>query len=760
METNSNSYRLDQGDKIYIFQTSIVGNMFRMSCQNSDDINNKKFTKDFTMEQFSGINKIFASIQTPLQASEIVDHILSQQKVGVVEENNIIKIIFYISDKGTKDKIEIELNDNFSSYSKSSNFQTDNIPDYNNYNYMGSTIETQNIYSQDNNNQDLNQYFPPIQNSSTNFYEFSSSSPNEFDINQFLQNNNKSYYDNPPVIGPVDDSAGQYFQSINQNNGYQNIQIEGYNTQSTQNFQTNEFYQASQNVNESKNEQFVSEYPATNQKSFEEMMGNNINTNIKEEDEFTKYFQQQNQDVNMNAEFNFGQLEQGQNEVEKSLKPMVTTKVLPIKTTARVLPVIRISEDPNKIDLHKLGMMNSEKQNNLNIPYQTYENYQESQNIQQSIQQNINPQPITINKNEKEIKAATKTSTQTTTQKTKETKSSNTKVIVKEKKIINSSAQKQKASEKKTIVTESEEIKVLKSQIAELEPLRKKISEMEVLRGQLTELNTLRAQVAEYNSIKGQIKEIPTLRNKIKELISENEQLKLKITKLEEINSKYEEELNTIKDLKEKEKLYSNRKSRGSYENGNDGDNNNENKELENDDNSEDNAVKGDIIHDTLELELLTKKINSNSNQKLTLNLLYKATADSDKAAAFHAKCDEANSTIVLIETDKGKRFGGYTTCSWSGDCVEKKDEEAFVFSLDKMMTYDNIPGDDAIGCYPKFGPIFLGCQIRIYDNAFSKGGTTFERGLNFDTQEDFELTGGDRVFNVKEIEVYEVLKE
>ena len=156
---------------------------------------------------------------------------------------------------------------------------------------------------------------------------------------------------------------------------------------------------------------------------------------------------------------------------------------------------------------------------------------------------------------------------------------------------------------------------------------------------------------------------------------------------------------------------------------------------------------------------MLTRKINK-LNRKLTLNLLYKATADSDKAEAFHGKCDDAKSTIVLVETDKGLRFGGYTTCSWAGDCIDKKDEDAFVFSLDKMKTYDNIPGEDAIGCYPKFGPIFLGCQIRIYDNAFSKGGTTFEKGLNYNTEEDFELTDGDRIFNVKDIEVYEVIPQ
>jgi hypothetical protein len=76
------------------------------------------------------------------------------------------------------------------------------------------------------------------------------------------------------------------------------------------------------------------------------------------------------------------------------------------------------------------------------------------------------------------------------------------------------------------------------------------------------------------------------------------------------------------------------------------------------------------------------------------------------------------------------------------------------------MQTYDNIPGDEAIGCYPKFGPIFLGCQIKIFDNALTKGGTTFEKELNFDTKEDYELTGGDRVFQIKEIEVYEVIIE
>ena len=172
------------------------------------------------------------------------------------------------------------------------------------------------------------------------------------------------------------------------------------------------------------------------------------------------------------------------------------------------------------------------------------------------------------------------------------------------------------------------------------------------------------------------------------------------------------------------------------------------------------NEVKGDIIHNLNELEMLTKKINKDNDKKIIINLLYKASVDGDRALAFHEKCDNAQNTIVLIETKKGKRFGGFTTCSWSGNCVDKNDPKSFIFSFDKMKTYDNIPGDEAIGCYPKFGPIFLGCQIKIFDNAFTKGGTTFEKELNFNTQEDYELTGGERSFEVKDIEVYEVIIE
>ena len=113
--------------------------------------------------------------------------------------------------------------------------------------------------------------------------------------------------------------------------------------------------------------------------------------------------------------------------------------------------------------------------------------------------------------------------------------------------------------------------------------------------------------------------------------------------------------------------------------------------------------------------------------------------------------------SLVIIETIKGIRFGGFTTESWKGYCLKKYDINAFVFSIDKDMIYDVIFNEPAIGCYPNFGPIFFGCQIRIFDNFFKKGGTTCLKSLNYKTNYDYELNNGERSFIVKDIEVYSI---
>ena len=805
MEEHINSYKLEQNNKEYIFSTSIVGNKMRMSCQNSKG---KKFYRDFTVEQLKQIDDIFNFIKTPHHASEYIDKALRKEKVGVSEDNGKIKLSFYITTKGMTHLIEIPLGDpsSFNTANEHQFLQTENIQNYEQANTPNNEVEAilKASFGEPNpEEQELNKYFEniDIQNAQafgSNINQYMPNSDlnqNNFDINQFMGNANKNVninisqspnqymqgVDTIPIIGPVDDSVNKYMTTVNivQNSPIMNNPQYGHHFETPMN---NNNQVLSSPFNEIKGHKLAIT-PSTPAMHKEPQSAFNQNQNIistpiissprqrtEENDNIDEQIKQLLKEQNINTDLD-SQIEM-QAEVKKinsSLNPLTTTKVLPVQTTTKILPPIGVSS-LNGVNLDQLVNINSQNQNSTN--YQNVQVYQTEVQSQNEFVQPIMNSPIQTN-----VVVATQKQVKTTINK-KVNSNNNTPININKNvsninRIENAEVKKlrqsykdeinvlkqENAALKKQLVeikqmkdALEEEAMALRNKLAEIEPLKKKMAEMEVLRGQLTELNTLRAQVAEYNAVKAQLKEMGNLKSQIEQMNSLKAQLaelkdfkkkaEAKIEALEKLNKKYEEENKT--------KLKQNKSDK------------NEDRDMQNEEDEDDSqniTVKGDIIHDVSELELLTKKINKD-NKKLTLNLLYKATADSDKAAAFHAKCDEAKSSIVLVETDKGKRFGGYTTKSWRGDCIDKKDEEAFVFSLDKMETYDNIPGEDAIGCYPKFGPIFLGCQIRIYDNAFTKGGTTFERSLNYDTKEDFELTGGDRVFTVKEIEVYEVIIE
>ena len=169
------------------------------------------------------------------------------------------------------------------------------------------------------------------------------------------------------------------------------------------------------------------------------------------------------------------------------------------------------------------------------------------------------------------------------------------------------------------------------------------------------------------------------------------------------------------------------------------------------------NGLLRGIIHKFAEITDVVSKIQIMLTAGVKFNIIYRASEHGDKAKTFHQKCDNHQMTLVLVETTKGRRFGGFTTKTWDGNCVKKIDNDAFVFSLDKHKIYDVHKNEFAIGGYPKFGPVFFGCQIRIYDEFFKKGGTTCHRTLNYKTKEDYELNSGEQTYIVKEIEVYDI---
>ena len=137
--------------------------------------------------------------------------------------------------------------------------------------------------------------------------------------------------------------------------------------------------------------------------------------------------------------------------------------------------------------------------------------------------------------------------------------------------------------------------------------------------------------------------------------------------------------------------------------------------------------------------------------------MVYKASELDDDALTFHQICDKLNMSLVLVETLNNTRFGGFTTQNWSGNNTKKYDNNAFVCNLENNTIFDVEENQPAIGCYPMFGPVFFGCQIRIYDKFFTNGGTTCHAGLNYNTKIDYELNNGKKEFIVKDMEIYSI---
>ena len=773
MESNVKSYTLDN----YYIKISIFGNSIKIVCKNSLEPTSEH-TRSFTLEDIRKIDHAFNSIQNLEQIIYLIDVGFKNKMVKVVKVGASIRIVIQVVLHGVPHQVDFPITEKGDfTFTKSS---TNKL--------ITTKTTTQTQYLKETGSNEIDPRFSTEigldpskvarQSINANTAEIIKSIQDQQNIN--LQNLNKTKIDLDKIpIPPIEQTSkvnlGTYVPSTEQNYNIQEtstqLNFEEYKTTSTPEITTQD---TSAQFN-------FGEYQAT---SIPEITTQDTSAqfNFGEYQATSSTPEITTQDTS--AQFNFGEY-QATSTTEMTTQYNVTNTFesnpisVPVETgvaqttttttNTYSLPYITPADDLGQTDTGYNQVNYGEYQSTTYTNYDTqnFANIEIKPNVQDDRLNKLEGETSNLkNEHEQIHNKLISLSSQVNSYKNllelleKEKASSELSSLRAE-----NAAIKQQLSELKSLRSEASNVTVLRSQLLELEALRRKASEMDSLKGQLNELTALRAKVAELsglktqldelNSLKAQVNQINSirmndlnmLREKVDKLFSskfntenkEKEILKQKVDDLEGLNAQYEQE---IRSLRQSSKVQESEfeKRRHIFQ-----------------DKTQNITVKGDIIHSIEELELLTRKMNKNNN-KITLNLIYKATTDSDKAKAFHEKCDDAQSTLVLIETDKGKRFGGFTTCSWAGDCQEKKDEDAFVFSLNKMQVYENIPSELAIGCYPNFGPIFLGCQIRIYDNAFTNGGTTYEKGLNFNTEEDYELTGGDKSFNVKEIEVYEVI--
>lgn len=169
------------------------------------------------------------------------------------------------------------------------------------------------------------------------------------------------------------------------------------------------------------------------------------------------------------------------------------------------------------------------------------------------------------------------------------------------------------------------------------------------------------------------------------------------------------------------------------------------------------------IMSNFIEINILSNKFRLIfPGRKVTYYLIYRKTRDIDSSYNFHLICDKIKGTLIVIQTEDNLRIGGYTSETWEGNNISKKDNTAFIFSLNNNKIYSIKNNYFAIYCSPSCGPCFCGensPSLFIPNNCELDSGECCQKiDSNFDGYNtDYEINNDKKYFKIKECEVFQV---
>ena len=170
-------------------------------------------------------------------------------------------------------------------------------------------------------------------------------------------------------------------------------------------------------------------------------------------------------------------------------------------------------------------------------------------------------------------------------------------------------------------------------------------------------------------------------------------------------------------------------------------------------------GIKSDIVHTVNELLYISRWLSSEKVTKL--DLLFKGPHNNFDATAFHSQYDNIVPCLILIEAANGGRFGGFTNQTWKGENEYKRDNTAFLFSLDFLEKYPVNPERANTAILAKTQHLFTFGKgdLIIYDhcNKFICK-SDFPNSYictNRQTNPKYRLTRYNHEFIVKDVEVF-----
>ena len=163
-------------------------------------------------------------------------------------------------------------------------------------------------------------------------------------------------------------------------------------------------------------------------------------------------------------------------------------------------------------------------------------------------------------------------------------------------------------------------------------------------------------------------------------------------------------------------------------------------------------------LADKNEMEFIKNAIENKLNQKVKqFTVIYRATLMGGEMRDIHKYIDDKANTILLVRSNNGKKFGGFTTQTWDSKNHYKKDDKAFVFSINSKEIFSVKANNVAIGCFKDYGPIF-GDDADIYfwnSNMFTTSFSSNQRNYEYNGKNN-ALTGNTN-FIAQEIEMLKV---
>lgn len=169
--------------------------------------------------------------------------------------------------------------------------------------------------------------------------------------------------------------------------------------------------------------------------------------------------------------------------------------------------------------------------------------------------------------------------------------------------------------------------------------------------------------------------------------------------------------------------------------------------------------IDSNILEKLNEFDLINNKLEDIYKKKIRYELLFRATTDGGFGKIFKRKCSRIRRTLILVQSKKNKKFGGFTEAIWNDSNKGHEDENTFCFSLNKNKIYTVKKNGSSIYCKENAGPIF--CDIfGINSNFAYEGGYAInleiEKTKYNNITEDFELSG-EQYFEIQELEVFKI---